>query len=184
MEPKTPEDVYKSHLENIRIILFLFTEYLQLFFLDTGGRTQTTHDSARHNLASTFVNAFVNAGFGSDKLLVSDSSDSNTWIYKNKEHGMMSATASLGVIQLWGVDTGLPVIDKYLYSAEDHIVAGALLAIGLITSGVRNESEPALALLSEYVGGTAKAGVRAAAIVGYFFLVVSVGAEFCILDWV
>ena len=26
-------------------------------------------DSARQNLASTFVNAFVNAGFGQDKLM-------------------------------------------------------------------------------------------------------------------
>ena len=26
-------------------------------------------DSARQNLASTFVNAFVNAGFGTDKLM-------------------------------------------------------------------------------------------------------------------
>ena len=28
-------------------------------------------DSARANLAATFVNAFVNAGFGQDKLLTS-----------------------------------------------------------------------------------------------------------------
>ena len=28
-------------------------------------------DSARQNLASTFVNAFVNAGFGTDKLMTS-----------------------------------------------------------------------------------------------------------------
>jgi 26S proteasome regulatory subunit N1 len=30
-------------------------------------------DSARQNLASTFVNAFVNAGFGSDKLVTASS---------------------------------------------------------------------------------------------------------------
>lgn len=29
-------------------------------------------DSARQNLASTFVNAFVNAGFQSDKLMTED----------------------------------------------------------------------------------------------------------------
>ena len=37
----------------------------------TDGRQPTgaAMDSARQNLASTFVNAFVNAGFGHDKLV-------------------------------------------------------------------------------------------------------------------
>lgn len=42
-------------------------------------------DSARHNLASTFVNAFVNAGFSRDKLVSVE--DGNKWMYKNKQHG-------------------------------------------------------------------------------------------------
>lgn len=41
-------------------------------------------DSARQNLASSFVNAFLNAGFGSDKLLMDEKSK---WIYKNKDIG-------------------------------------------------------------------------------------------------
>lgn len=43
-------------------------------------------DSARANLAGTFVNAFVNAGFGNDKLMV-EAEEGSSWIYKNKEHG-------------------------------------------------------------------------------------------------
>ena len=43
-------------------------------------------DSARANLAGTFVNAFVNAGFGNDKLMVG-AEEGQSWIYKNKEHG-------------------------------------------------------------------------------------------------
>ena len=43
-------------------------------------------DSARGNLAGTFVNAFVNAGFGNDKLMV-EADEGNSWIYKNKDHG-------------------------------------------------------------------------------------------------
>jgi len=35
--------------------------------------------------------------------------------------GMLSATASLGLILLWDVDGGLTQIDKYLYSSEDFI---------------------------------------------------------------
>lgn len=134
MEPKTPEDVYKSHLENSRT---------------TFGSSQV--DSARQNLAASFVNGFVNAGFGQDKLLMEDG---NKWLYKNKEHGMMSATASLGLILLWDVDGGLTPIDKYLYSAEDHIKSGALLACGIVNCGVRNEVDPALALLTDYVHHT------------------------------
>lgn len=44
-------------------------------------------DSARMNLASSFVNGFVNAAFGQDKLLTDDG---NKWLYKNKDHGTKS----------------------------------------------------------------------------------------------
>ena len=77
--------------------------------------------------------------------------DGQKWLYKNKEHGMMSATASIGLVLLWDVDGGLTQIDKYLYSPEDYIKAGALLACGIVNTGVRNDCDPALALLSDYV---------------------------------
>lgn len=145
MEPKTPEDVYKSHLENSRPPF-------------GGGQV----DSARQNLAASFVNGFVNAAFGHDKLLIEDG---NKWLYKNKEHGMLSATASLGLILLWDVDGGLTPIDKYLYSSEDYIKSGALLACGIVNCGVRNECDPALALLSDYVLHSSNT-MRIGAIVG------------------
>ncbi|XP_034252046.1 26S proteasome non-ATPase regulatory subunit 2 [Thrips palmi] len=130
MEAKTPEDVYKSHLDARPQF--------------GGGQV----DSARQNLAASFVNGFVNTAFGQDKLL---KSEGNKWMYKNKDHGMLSATASLGLILLWDVDGGLTPIDKYLYSSEDYIKSGALLACGIVNCGVRNECDPALALLSDYV---------------------------------
>ncbi|KAK0135322.1 26S proteasome non-ATPase regulatory subunit 2 [Merluccius polli] len=131
MEPKVPDDIYKTHLENNRF-----------------GGSGSQVDSARMNLASSFVNGFVNAAFGQDKLLTDDG---NKWLYKNKDHGMLSAAASLGMVLLWDVDGGLTQIDKYLYSSEDYIKSGALLACGIVNSGVRNECDPALALLSDYV---------------------------------
>ncbi|KAG9307203.1 hypothetical protein G9A89_017031 [Geosiphon pyriformis] len=146
VEAKTPEDIYKSHLENIR-----------------PGFTSGNVDSARQNLASTFVNAFVNAGFGNDKLISVE--EGNTWIYKNKDQGMLSATASLGLIMLWDVEGGLTKIDKYQYSDEEYIKAGALLAIGLVNAGVRNENDPALALLSDQIENP-NATMRISAIVG------------------
>lgn len=131
MEPKTPDDIYKSHLDNAR----------------PSFGPGSTVDSARQNLASSFVNGFVNAAFGEDKQIMKDG---NKWLYMNKEHGMMSAMASLGVILLWDVDGGLTHIDKYLYSSEDYIKAGALLACGIVNSGMRNECDPALALLCDF----------------------------------
>lgn len=132
LEPKTPDDIYKTHLDNTR----------------PSFGPGSSVDSARQNLASSFVNGFVNAAFGQDKLLMEDG---NKWLFKNKEHGMLSATASLGLIVLWDVDSGLSQIDKYLYSSEDYIKAGALLACGIVNCGVRNECDPALALLSDFV---------------------------------
>lgn len=132
MEPKVPEDIYKTHLEPNR------PSY------------QSQVDSARHNLASSFVNGFVNASFGQDKLM-SDDKEANVWIHKNKDHGILSTTATLGLISLWDVEAGLTHIDKYLYSEEENVKAGALLACGIVNAGVQNECDPALALLSDYV---------------------------------
>jgi len=137
MDAKTPEDIYKSHLAETG------------GFSRRRGTDNTQVDSARANLASTFVNAFVNAGFGQDKLMTPD----NEWLYKNRDHGMMSAAASLGSILLWNVEEGLTQIDKFLYSSEDYIKAGAALAVGILSSGVRNDADPALALLSEHIEG-------------------------------
>ena len=148
MEPKTPEEIYKTHLQE--------------------GRCASI-DSARGNLASTFVNAFVNAGFGRDKLMLDeDAEDEKKWLYKNKEHGMMSAAASVGALLLWDVDGGITQLDKYLYSNEDFIQAGALLGVGIVHSGVRNDCDPALALLSEYIMDKPK-DVRLGAIAGLGF---------------
>ncbi|KAK1262269.1 26S proteasome non-ATPase regulatory subunit 2 1A [Acorus gramineus] len=77
----------------------------------------------------------------------SSGSSSGDWIFKNKEHGKASAVSSLGMISLWDIDSGLAQIDKCLYSDDNQIVAGALLAVGIVTCGIKNEYEPALALL-------------------------------------
>ncbi|RDX54613.1 26S proteasome regulatory complex, non-ATPase subcomplex, Rpn1 subunit [Lentinus brumalis] len=132
LEPKSLEDVYKSHLENTR------------------STAAANVDSAKANLAGTFVNAFVNAGFGNDKLMAK-AEEGNSWVYKNKDHGMLSAAASLGLSLLWDTDEGLSQVDKYTYSSEEYIKSGALLATGILNCGVRTEADAAMALLSEHV---------------------------------
>lgn len=126
LEPKLPEQIYKSHLEEKRSTAVL--------------------DSAKQNLASSFVNAFVNAGFCKDELMTVPDSK---WVYKNKELGMMSTVGSLGALLLWGIDEGLTQIDKYQWSSDPNLKAGSLIAFGLVTCGVKNECDPAWALLGE-----------------------------------
>lgn len=101
LDAKTPEDIYKSHLENSR-------------------GSGASVDSAKQNLANSFVNSFVNAGFTNDKLMLTDE-DSNSWVYKNKDMGMLSATASIGMIHQWNVEGGLGIIDRFMEASESSI---------------------------------------------------------------
>ncbi|KKY18696.1 putative 26s proteasome regulatory subunit [Phaeomoniella chlamydospora] len=130
LDPRIPEDIYKTHLENNR------------------GGGSSAADSAKHNLASAFVNAFVNAGFGDDKMMIVEG-DQRPWVWKTKDDGMLSTTASLGMLLQWDVEGGLDKIDKFTYASEDPIKAGALLAYGVLNSGVKMDADPALALLSD-----------------------------------
>ena len=132
LEPKVPEDIYKTHLESSR----------------TAGLTNV-ESSARHNLASAFVNAFVNAGYSDDKLMMGKGEETS-WIWKTKDDGMLSTTASLGMLMQWDWEQGLDKIDKFLYVEEEEVKAGALLAIGILNTAVRLDSDPALALLGDH----------------------------------
>jgi 26S proteasome regulatory subunit N1 len=129
LDPKMPEDIFKTHLENNRAV-------------------GSSADSARHNLASAFVNAFVNAGFGNDKMMIVEG-DQRSWVFKTKEDGMMSTAASVGMLLQWDVEDGLDKIDKFNNSTEELIKAGASLATGILNCGVRMEADPALALLGD-----------------------------------
>ncbi len=150
LEPKTTEDIYKSHLESSRV----------------SGLTNV--DSARHNLASAFVNAFANAGFGSDKMMLVEGEGRGNWVWKTKDEGelrleqmqtetllmyshlgMTSTVASMGMLLQWDVEGGLDKIFKFTDQPEPQIKAGAMLAIGIINSGVHIEAEPAMALLCD-----------------------------------
>ncbi|XP_037933073.1 26S proteasome non-ATPase regulatory subunit 2-like isoform X2 [Teleopsis dalmanni] len=131
MEPKTPDNIYKTNLESTRTLLQV-----------------RKIDSAKQNLAASFVNGFVNTGFCVEKLL---SEDGNKWIYRNKDHAMLSATASYGLVYLWDIEGGLTMLDKYMYCEQVYIKAGALLGCGIVNCGINSEVDAAHALLSEHV---------------------------------
>ncbi|CAH8314583.1 unnamed protein product [Eruca vesicaria subsp. sativa] len=143
MEAKTPEDIYKAHLLRVR--------------------SWPVVESARKNLADTFVNAFVNAGFGQDKLMTSGPAGS--WVLKNKDHGKTSAAASLGMILLWDVDAGFSELDIYCDSNDKLVSAGGLLGVGIVHSGIKTTCDVALALFEEYIDKE-DSSVRIGAIMG------------------
>jgi 26S proteasome regulatory subunit N1 len=133
LEPRVPEDVYKSHLVDA---------------------VKFTAPSAKQNLAGSLVNAFVNAGFCTDKLLTSDevvAEDAKSWTHKTKEAALLTTVASIGLINLWNADSGLAQLDRYTYSDNVWVKGGAILGIGLVHSGTRNEADPAFALLREHL---------------------------------
>ncbi|KAF6745585.1 hypothetical protein DFP72DRAFT_1091248 [Ephemerocybe angulata] len=68
-DAKASEDVYKSHLENTGLAPL---------------RTLTPPEVTWLAFSSI---ALVNAGFGSDKLMV-EAEEGNSWTYKNKDHGI------------------------------------------------------------------------------------------------
>ena len=147
LEPKTPEDIYKTHLES-------------------GRNAGPVADSAKGNLANAFVNAFVNAGFGQDKLMLVPEGES-PYVWKTKDDGMLSATASLGMLLQWDVEQGLDTIDKYGQSTVNEVKEGALLAYGVSSAGVKIESDPVMSLLAEDdVLQTGRPQMRMAAMMG------------------
>lgn len=129
MEPKHPEAIFKTHLEERKV-----------------GDAQL--DSAKQNLAKTYVNAFVNAGLCND-LLICKKEGTDDWVFSNKDAGQMAAAASLGLLQLWDIDEGLESIDKYMERSEEHIQAGSYIALGIVNSGIKNEADAAYAILSD-----------------------------------
>ena len=78
MEPKHPDAIFKTHLEERKV-------------------SEAQLDSAKSNLAKTYVNAFVNAGLGND-LLICKKEGADDWVFSNKDEGQLAAAASLGLL--------------------------------------------------------------------------------------
>lgn len=155
LEPKTPEQIFKSHLEE--------------------KKNEGKIDSFKENLGATYCNAFLNAGYGTDKL-ITGAGDDDEWIWKNKDSGMTAAAASLGLILMWDIDEGFSKIDKYMESSNDLIKAGAYMAVGMINSGIKNDNDPVFALLSEHVESDNE-HIKIGALMGLSFAYAGSGRE-------
>ncbi len=139
LDAKTPDDVYKSQL---------------------GGSSNSsvkTHESAKQNAAATFVNAFVNMGFKSDKLISEqeegdNDNGNNKWLSRNRGDGVLSAAASLGMVFQWDVDEGYGALDGFLYTDDIKIKAGGVLGLGICNAGVyQPDLDPALGMLEDFM---------------------------------
>lgn len=130
VEPKHPEDVFKSHLEEKR-------EGIQL-------------ESYKTNMSTSIVSSFINAGFGTEVLL---SKRDNDWLAKNKEEGLICALAGIGLVNLWDIESGPNEIEKFMDTNEMNPFkrGGYNLGLGILSSGVNDENNTAFALLSEQV---------------------------------
>eukprot|EP01100_Stratorugosa_tubuloviscum_P001671 TRINITY_DN1378_c0_g1_i1.p1 TRINITY_DN1378_c0_g1~~TRINITY_DN1378_c0_g1_i1.p1 ORF type:complete len:865 (-),score=424.26 TRINITY_DN1378_c0_g1_i1:147-2741(-) len=137
-EPKKPDDVFKSM------------------------NTENTIPAARNKLAQIFANAFANVGSGKDKLLLEKDSHN----LNNTEFGLTTTIASIGLLFLWDIDNGLQKIDPFLYSTNEYAQAGALLAAGIISANIRNECDPALGLINDFLVNKHPLNVRACALLG------------------
>lgn len=147
LDPKVPEDYFKSHLESS-------SKY---------GSSRSMIDSAKQNLASNFVNAYINLGYCNDKIMSEDTSKS--FIYKTKGSGMLSTTASTGAIYQWNESDGLQEADNFLYSSEEEVKAGALLAMGISSNGIHSEVAASFLLLKDYIEPSSRL-TQIAAIIG------------------
>jgi len=151
LESKHPDQVFKTHLEDKR------------FKYGAQGV-----DHAKKNLAVTYVNAFVNAGFGTDQLIMNQEA-SEDWVFKNKEDGMTAAAASLGMLLLWDIDEGFAQIDKYMERRENEIVAGSFMALGLVNSSITNEMDPVQAILLDKLETCREESLKIGALMGLSF---------------
>eukprot|EP01091_Cochliopodium_minus_P015174 TRINITY_DN5319_c0_g1_i1.p1 TRINITY_DN5319_c0_g1~~TRINITY_DN5319_c0_g1_i1.p1 ORF type:complete len:870 (-),score=290.39 TRINITY_DN5319_c0_g1_i1:73-2682(-) len=146
-EPKTFEDIYRTEL------------------LDS--RHRPNNDTSRGFLASTFVNGFINAAFGKDKLMTVEEEDKNTkWVYKHKDEGQLCAVASLGLIHLWDNDTGCDALNPFSYTDNNFVKAGMLLGVGIVNNKIRDPYERAMGLLTENIGKENADIIRIASIYG------------------
>ena len=46
------------------------------------------------------------------------------------------------MILLWDVDYGLAQIDNYFHLYDKHVIAGALLGVGIMNCGIKNDCDP------------------------------------------
>lgn len=131
VEPKHPEEIIKSHLEDKK-------DGIQL-------------ESYKVNMTTSIVSGFINAGFCTETLLSKKDSNNTDWLSKNKEEGLVCALAGLGLVNIWNIESGANELEKFMDENEmnPYKRGGYNIGLGIISSGVLDENNTAMALLSD-----------------------------------
>ncbi|MCQ2973140.1 MAG: hypothetical protein MJ209_07785, partial [archaeon] len=131
LEPKHPDDVFKTHLEDKK--------------KNTTGKKL---ESYKINMAYSIASAFINAGFGTESLVTQKDSD---WIYKNKEEGIICLLAGLGLVNIWDYLEGPGKLYEYAGNKESdpHKRAGRNLGLGISLTRIHDDNDVAVAVLLE-----------------------------------
>ena len=98
------------------------------------------------NLADAIVNGFVNFGSIKESLF---SNPDQPYIAKVKDNGIMTAVASLGFVYHQNFEEFSALLSEYFDLKDGYAKAGACIALGLTSTGVRDENDPCFALLFE-----------------------------------
>ena len=130
LEPKHPEDLFKSHLE------------------DKKGSNNKKIESSRINMAYSIASAFINAGYGTEVLLTKKDLD---WIYKNKEQGIECLFAGIGLVNIWDYLEGPNKVYELAGKKETDIFkrSGRNIGLGVCLSNIHDENDLAVAILLE-----------------------------------
>ena len=129
LEPKHPESVFKSHLEDKK------SDSKKL-------------ESYKINMAYSIVSGFINAGFGTESLISKKDSD---WIFKNKDEGLTCMLSGLGLVNLWDYLEGPGKLYEYAGNKETDIFkrAGRNIGLGVCLSSIHDDNDIAVAVLLE-----------------------------------
>ncbi|KRW98942.1 Armadillo-type fold [Pseudocohnilembus persalinus] len=140
LKPKSPEQIYKSHLTT-----------------QTKNYGSDNVDSLKNNLADTYVNALINAGLQNDSLIIQTEEDQEKskqdWFHKVKGNALTAATASVGLVTMWEPDNGSEEINKFIDVKDGYMKEGACIGLGICNQGMPSDTDPAFALLSEHIEG-------------------------------
>ena len=120
-------------------------------------------------VGDSLLSGFVNAAFGSDKLLLEgkDGTKEQSWIQKQENSAKITAVGSIGLLNLWDAANCRGNIEKYLHSTDTHLQSGALIACGLANCTTKSEAtDQPLQLLKSQLEGTFSGEVQLGAIFG------------------
>lgn len=143
-EPKSSEQVYKTKLtDESRLASRVREEQVRL-------------DSARANLAASYVSGFVNLALGRDKVITEKDDHGREWWQRQKGNGMTAAAGAHALLHLWDYEA-LNEAERFTNATDAEVRAGGVLGYGIIPCCVASEDDASIGMLDEYIAGEAAA---------------------------